>query len=164
MSKKELGEIIATKMKNYSLQSNDFSIEERLKACFRPKYDTRILKNKEAILVLIWGFILMSVYYYIDYQSLINENNCRVCFYIIQVSISLVLPFAGWLADVHFGRYRMICWSVWALWISCVLITANFVAVYLVKSYQYHFIFLYLFWSWQALALAVFKLTLSSLE
>ena len=142
MSKKELGEIIATEMKNYSLQGNDFSIEERLKACFKPRYDTRMLKNKGAILVLIWGFILMSVYYFIDYQSLEHESNCRVCFYIIQISISLVLPFAGWLADVHFGRYRIICWSVWAMWISTVLVTANFVVVYLVKSYNHLFVYI----------------------
>ena len=126
-------------MNTCSLQRNDFSTKERLKICFRPRYQPRVLKNKGAILILIWGFFLMSVYYYIDYQSLKYEKDCSECFYIVQISISLILPFAGWLADVHFGRYRVIYWSTWAIWISGVLITANFVAAAIVKTYNYHY-------------------------
>ena len=127
-------------MKTCLLQGDGFSTKESLKIRLKPKYQPRMLKNKGAILVLIWGFFLMSVYYYIDYQSLIHEEDCSTCFYIVQFSISLVLPFAGWLADVHFGRYRVIYWSTWAMWASSVLLTANFVAANVKQSYNYHYV------------------------
>ena len=110
----------------------NFSTKERLKLCLKPRYQMRRLKTKGAILVLIWGFFLMSAYYFINYQSLILKKGSY--FYIIQASMSLVMPFAGWLADVRFSRFRVIYWSLWTVWISSVLITANFIAKELLKE------------------------------
>ena len=143
-------------MKNWSVQSDGFSTKERLKICLKLKYQPRILKNKGAIMVLTWGFFIMSVYYYIDYQSLIHEKDCSACFYIVQISMSLVLPFAGWLADVCFGRYRVIYWSTWAMWISSVLITAYFIAVNLVQSFHQHYHVHYILFAVLAIAGAGF--------
>ena len=119
-----------------SKESEGFSTKERLQVCCKPTYQMRKVKNKGGILVLIWAFLLMSAYYFIDYHSLLHSKLKFSYFYIIQTSMSAVMPFAGWLADVRFGRYRVIRWSMWTMWISSVVITVSFVAVQLEESYK----------------------------
>ena len=116
-------------------QNDEFSTKERIKACFKPTYQMRRLKNKGAILILIWSFLLMWAYYYIK-TSIIIESYCKLCLYVIQIPIALVLPFAGWLADVRFGRFRVIYWSVWTMWISALLLTVSSIVTQLVESYR----------------------------
>jgi nitrate/nitrite transporter NarK len=50
-----------------------------------------------------------------------NESG-TVVYYML--SISLILPLAGWLADARIGRYRVIRCSIWIMWIATVLATA----------------------------------------
>ena len=126
MSEKELGNVdLASDSDVGSLQNDAFSIKERLKVCFKPTYRMRKLKNKGAILVLAWGFLLISVYYYIDYQSLNTSELNETAFYAIQSSVCFVMPLAGWLADVYFGRHRVLHWSTWIMWIVTVVITVS---------------------------------------
>ena len=60
------------------------------------------LKTKGAILILVWNFLLINVYNYLAVYG--NRPNGYT---IETIALSFTLPLAGWLADVHFGRYRL---------------------------------------------------------
>ena len=111
------------------LQSiNDISTWERLKICFKPTYKLRRITNKRAILVLLFNFLITSVYYYTSTKSLTPEPYyCKMCFKLIEVPIGLALPFAGWLADIYFSRYRVILFGIVTMWISVLFLTVIFV-------------------------------------
>ncbi len=82
-------------------------------------YQMRKLKNKGAIIVLIWNFFTVSVSNYLLaflVPQLLQETT---------VALGLTVPFAGWLADIRFGRYKVIRWSTWIMWSASLLITAN---------------------------------------
>ena len=135
VSEEELGSFEPPTEVEIVLQNDEFTTKECIKACFKPTYQMRRLKNKGAILILIWSFLLMWAYYYIK-TSIIIESYCKLCLYVIQIPIALVLPFAGWLADVRFGRFRVIYWSVWTMWISALLLTVSSIVTQLVESYK----------------------------
>ena len=69
--------------------------------------------GKGAILVLIWFLIIQSGYYLIRHEfiwrtEVQNMFVPRIGF----VVIVIISPLAGWLADVYFGRYKVIKWSI----------------------------------------------------
>ena len=100
------------------------SIREHLNMCFKPTYKLRKLKNKGAILVIVCNFLVTGVYYYISIKSLTPEqHNCALCLKLIEVPLGLVLPFAGWLADIYYRRYRVLVFSIVIMWISTLLLT-----------------------------------------
>ena len=103
------------------------SMQERLKVCFTPSFKLRKLKNKGAILVLVCNLLVTSVNYYIGLKSSNPEQYCTLCFKLIEIPIGLVLPLAGWLADIYFKRYKVLVFSIVTLWISAVLLTTIFV-------------------------------------
>ena len=51
------------------------------------------------------------------------------------VVLGFTLPFAGWLADVRFGRYKVIHWSMWIMWAASILATVSSV-VFLLVNYE----------------------------
>ena len=69
---------------------SEITFNERLKFCCKPKYQPRKLKNKGAILVLVWNFLITSVFYYMQYKSLNLENYCQICFQLINIPIGVV--------------------------------------------------------------------------
>ena len=96
--------------------------------CCKSLYQRRKLKNKGAIVVIIWNYLVTSLAFYpashaSDYKP-------------YYIACSLILPFAGWLADVYLGRYRVIRWSMWIMWIASVLATVSSVVAQMVNSYQ----------------------------
>ena len=113
------------------------SMQERLKMCFKPSYKLRKLKNKGAILVLVCNLLVTSVFYYISLKSSNPEQYCTLCFKLIEFPIGLVLPFAGWLADVYFKRYKVLVFSIVTMWISAVLLMAIFVVETIVPFTNY---------------------------
>ena len=107
--------------RNVSSQPDKITFKEYLQAYCRISYRMRKFKTKGAILVLIWSFMVMGVFYHLlnsllaSYQDSISTS--------VMTIIGVSLPIAGWLADVRFGRYRVMCCSVWTMWISSVLLT-----------------------------------------
>ena len=99
------------------------SLQERLKMCFKPSYKLRKLKNRGAILVLVCKFLVTTVFYYIFLKSTTPEQYCTLCFKRIEIPIGLVLPFAGWLADIYLRRHKVIIFSIATMWISSLLLT-----------------------------------------
>ena len=112
-------------------------LQERLKMCFKPSYKLRKLKNRGAILVLVCNFLVTSVFYYISIKSVIPEQHCTLCFKLIEVPVGLVLPFAGWLADIYLRRYKVLIFSIVTMWISSLLLTIAFVVETLVPFTNY---------------------------
>ena len=97
--------------------SNRPSVGDRLKMYCKPTYRIRKLKNKGAILILVWNFFVISVFYYLSIFHLTWD--------MYSIAWGLTLPIAGWLADVYLGRYKVIRWSIWIMWIASVLVVAS---------------------------------------
>ncbi len=79
--------------------------------------------------MLVWNFLIFSAIVH-----LIADNNNFTEVYLLIVG--LTLPFAGWLADICFGRYEMIRWSMWIMWTASMLATASSIVAQFVESYQ----------------------------
>ena len=107
--------------RNVSSQPNKITFKEYLQAYCRISYRMRKLKSKGAILVLIWSFMVMGVFYYL-LNSLLASYHDSISTSVMTI-IGVTLPIAGWLADVQFGRYGVMCCSIWIMWISSVLLT-----------------------------------------
>ena len=111
--------------RNVSSQLDKITFKECIQARCRISYRMRKLKTKGAILILIWSFMAMGVFYYlldsllVSYSDSVNTS--------VMTIIGVTLPVAGWLADVRFGRYRVIYCSIWTMWISSVLLTVAYV-------------------------------------
>ena len=118
-------------LENILQLSNGPSAGDTLKMCCRPTYRIRKLKNKGAILILIWNVLVISVFYYLS----IYNRMFHPTWHMYSITWGLTLPIAGWLADVCLGRYKVIRWSIWIMWIASVLIVASSVLSQLVESY-----------------------------
>ena len=101
-------------------------------------YRIRKLKNKGAIVVIIWNYLVTSLPFYLTHVS-----DYKPYF----TACSFILLMAGWLADVRFGRYKVICWSMWVMRIASMLATISSIVTRIVKSYHHihTFILLVLF-------------------
>ena len=69
----------------------------------------------------------------VDFSS---KQSHQLLFSIQLVAGGLTLPIAGWLADIYFGRYKVIRWSMWTMWVAFVLATTSAVVEQLVDSYS----------------------------
>ena len=120
-------------------ESSDSEITfcEQLKICCKPKYQPRKLKNKGAILVLLWSFLVMTVYYYVQ-AKVYEDSNYSKCNWLIPIPGGLVMLFAGWLADAYFERYKVLRWSIIIMWISTLLLTTTFVIEKIVTFTNYY--------------------------
>ena len=125
MERKELGRSLS----NATMQSSMEDIlqlgswqptwKEHLKACCKPTYQLRKLKNKGAIVVLIYNYLAFTLYNYISRHQ---PESHKTPYYI---TWGLTIPLLGWLADVRIGRHNLIQWSVWIMWISFMLATMS---------------------------------------
>ena len=107
--------------RNVSSQPDKITFKEYLQVHCKISYRMRKLKTKGAILVLIWSFMVMGVFYYLLNSLLVSYHDSVITS--VSTTIGVTLPIAGWQADVRFGRYRVMCCSIWIMWISSVLVT-----------------------------------------
>ena len=114
------------------LSCSTIIILERLQLCCKPTYKPRRIKNKGAILILVWNYMIMSVYG-MFYQYLIRQD--RILLRVWVVAFGLAPPIAGWLADARVGRYKVVRCSIWIMWIAAVLTTVSSVISQLVDAY-----------------------------
>ena len=115
-------------MEQVLLLSGRLSItKQQLNTCCNPTCQIRKLKNKRAILVLVWNYLVISTYYYLSVYAPHHSLH--------YITWGLTLPIAGWLADVYLGRYNVIRWSMWIMWVASMLATASSVVAQLVDSY-----------------------------
>ena len=126
MEEKNIKELETTVSgKNESSQPDKITSKQYLQAYCRFSYRMRKLKTKGAILILLWSFMVMGVFNYLR-NSLLAPYHESVGTSVITI-IGVTLPIAGWLADVQFGRYRVMRCSIWTMWISSVLLTTVYV-------------------------------------
>ena len=109
-------------------ERDTISTKERLQLCCKPTYKLRRVKNKGAILVLVWNYLITSVFHSLSLYD--------VSGYVFLVACGLTLPIAGWLTDVRIGRYKVIRCSVWIMWIATVLATVSSVIAHLFDGYS----------------------------
>lgn len=108
--------------------------EHVLTSC-NSSYQIRKLKNKGAIIILVWNFFVVSASEYLIAYVQISVGASTGT-----IALGFTLPFAGWLADVCLGRYRVIHWSMWIMWISFMLITTNSVIEEFILGHHNKFI------------------------
>ena len=125
-------ELSEATMQHISSQ-NGVDSEEKVKLtmCCEPSNKIRKLRNKGAIMILVWTFLAVSTYYYLDKATNILPYVERIGKY----AFGFTLPLAGWLADVYIGRYKVIRWSMWIMWVGSMLATASSVVAQLVQNY-----------------------------
>ena len=99
--------------------------------CCKSSCRIRRLKNRGALLILLQSFLVSGAF------SFHGKQNHRLVFYIQLVAGGLTLPIAGWLADICFGRYKVINWSMWTIWTTFMLVTASTVIAQFVDTYNY---------------------------
>ena len=99
--------------------------EEKLYLC-RPSCRVKWLKNKGAILIIVWSFLVSSVFHFVraGYQKNLREGYVSPGG-IILVLTALLFPIGGWMADAYIGRYRMIHYSIWMMWTGAIFIMAG---------------------------------------
>ncbi len=114
------------------LSNRSHSARDRFKMCCRP-YRIRRLKNKGALLILIWNHLVLSVFHYLILNPYVLHPSWHYITY--NIIWGLTLPVTGWLADVYLRRYKVICWSIFIMWIASVLVVASSVLSQFVESY-----------------------------
>ena len=77
----------------------------------------------------------MSAYYYGRYRASIDISNTSL--FAVEAAMGLLLPLLGWSADVRFGRYKVVSYSLCTMWISSVLLTGTMVATEL-TDFKHH--------------------------
>lgn len=121
-----------TPLMHPSLLSSQLTTKERLCICCKPSFHFRKLKIKGAILVLIWSYLCTNVAYF--YRK-IGEGNHEVQLNIELIACGLTLSIAGWIADVRFGRYKVISLSIWIMWAALMLATVSSLLLGTVDNY-----------------------------
>ena len=121
-----------TPLRNVSVESGELTTKERFSICCKPSFQMRKLKNRGAILVLIWSFLCVSFFHF--YCQEIDHHG--IDFLVHSIVFGLTLSVAGWIADVCFGRYRVIKLSMWIMWAALMLATVSSVLGNTVDSYS----------------------------
>ncbi len=111
MEDKVISESISGSMGDVlQLSNRSYSAGDILKICCRLSYRIRRLKNTGVILILVWNYLVLSVFYYL---TLYPNMFCPTWhMYSIIWGLSLRLSLAGCLADVCLGQYKSIHWSI----------------------------------------------------
>ena len=117
----------STSLKDVSLLKSE---PKQQTTCCKSSYRIRRIKNRGALLILLWSFLISGVF------NFYWKHNHGLVLNIQLVVGGLTLPIAGWLADIYFGRYKVINWSMWIMWVAFILATASSVVVKLVESYS----------------------------
>ncbi len=110
----------------------ELSLSERIKVRCSPQVSRiRWVRSKGAILVLLWNCLiannvgpLSSIISGILHLHTSDEKTITFVRGVFEgLSFALLYPLAGWLADVYFGRYKVIHTSLQLMWVGVVAIT-----------------------------------------
>ena len=109
-----------------------------LHRCYWRKVGLQWMKRKGAILVLVWFLLIQSGYYLIRHKFIWKTTISNIAEPSIGFLVAVILsPIAGWLADVHFGRYNVIKWSILIEWSSSMLLTLSSVVAEFASGYEH---------------------------
>ena len=107
----------------------------------KPAYRVRWLKNKGAILILFWNYLVLTTYYL--FRAGYREKQLDNPFHVTDTGIILwctgiLFPIGGWLADTRIGRYRVIHYSMLLMWLGTILATFGELLLTNVVSSEHH--------------------------
>ena len=89
-------------------------------SCRTPGYRARRVRSKGAVLVLMWSLLTMLTQTSVKVE-VISKLLGAFNFELVSGVVTAVLYlFAGWLADVYFGRYKVMKVSIWVMWLGSV--------------------------------------------
>ena len=85
-------------------------------------YRARGVWSKGAVLVLVWSLLIPACYASVNVEAIrIFTSIDHFSFYIVEGVVSAVLyVLTGWLADVYFGRYKVMRVSILVMWFGSV--------------------------------------------
>ena len=103
----------------------------------KPAYRVRWLKNKGAILILFWNYLVLTTYYL--FRAGYKEKQLDNPFHVTDTGIilacaAILFPIGGWLADTRIGRYKMIHYSMLMMWLGTILATLGLLLTTIVSS------------------------------
>ena len=113
---------------------------DNLRKCCRSSFKPNWIKNKGALLVLIWNFLCIPVYHYFTLRN-ISRNPIKEQLPLYPgalISMGLLLPIGGWLADGFFGRYRVMRCGMWIMWFGAMMNGLSLVIGKVVETYGTH--------------------------
>ena len=102
--------------------------------CCRNKPRIRWIRSKGAILILLWNCLILNYYGNLGPviavtlpldSSQASGETVLILTLIQALSLMLLYPLAGWVADVYFGRYRVIKASLWLMWTGAILLSIS---------------------------------------
>ena len=137
-SSSESGSIQVTKLREEWTARDTASVRLQLLGrmlCCRNKPRIRWIRSKGAILVLLWNCLILSSYgvlglvfaEVLQLSSVLSDREIYLVLTIVEaLSEMLLYPLAGWIADVYFGRYRVIKVSLWLMWTGAILLSSCF--------------------------------------
>ena len=100
---------------------------------------TNLIKHKGAVLLLMWSFLGLSVFQYFVVSNSRDPIKKRTKFSSSELlAIGLLLPISGWLADAYLGRYKVICYGMWTMWLGAMLNGFSLLIGMVVESYRDH--------------------------
>ena len=101
----------------------------RMRSNFHCRRQRCCLSSKAALLILLWNVILIAgCESYLDpnfFRAVLkfnNDFNRSVIMYSVVAFLFLFYPLAGCLADIRWGRYKTVVYSVRVIWGSLVAV------------------------------------------
>ena len=96
--------------------------------------------------MLVLNFLATCVHNYLSELVPNSFSYCSMCVKFILLVPLVVVVFAGWLADIRFGRYNVLYWSSVTMWLSTVLLLASLIIAQVVDWHvnYLHLVFLVL--------------------
>ena len=113
--------------------------------CCRNKPRIRWIHSKGAILVLLWNSLVLNHYGNLGFILAgaleLNSVHAAGVIYLLltliqSLSQMLLYPIGGWIADVYFGRYRVMKASLWLMWSGTILLSSSLCVNMLFSSNQ----------------------------
>ena len=112
------------------IEDNVMSTRECYQHYFKPPYyNMRKMKSIGATLVIFWVYLVTSVYYYARHAVAAQISDSNVVYFVMVAVMGLSIPLGGWLADVHYGRYKVLSCGLWIMWITSMLLTAALLVI-----------------------------------
>ena len=77
--------------------------------------------SRGAVIVLIWRFLIRSVFFFFNAGILIqNRSSGQALLIALLICIMFSYPLAGWLGEGHFGRYKVVSISLLVTWAAVI--------------------------------------------